>query len=141
MTTPDSTQRKDAAVKRRPDCPAWCQTSHPDGSGPHYGPHIATERNVRQPGETLRVTVLPMYAGEEGRGGKFRDPVVFTRGTRGDGKGPALFLTAADAADLADLVEYLAAMTAANHRKIAAALRQAAATIAGSPDTARTGRA
>ena len=109
-------------------CPAWCASPYPPGDAAHVhaGPYVMVQAG-RAKSELARLELPPVYIRPILLTSD-RDPsvLVFTASPAG-----VAAVSLADAAGLAAVIDVLAAATPAQHREVAAAIRQAAATARG----------
>lgn len=108
----------------RTPCPPWCTTDHE-----HAAPgsiredvHIAAEADVSVPAGVVRACAW-------WSGSAHTDPHVFVSLPASSGAHGRLSVAPPDAAGLAELLDLLATATPGQHRKLAAAIRQAAAVL------------
>jgi hypothetical protein len=119
----------------RTRCPPWCTTDHE-----HAAPgsiredvHLAAEADV-----SVRAGLVRACAWWSGSA--HTDPHVFVSLPASSGTHGRLSVTPADATGLAELLDLFATATPGQHRKLAAAIRQAAAVLGGDEDPAKTPR-
>lgn len=128
--TADSTHQAPAAPPAPPrpaDCPRWCQSDHGKSEG-HFGESWDAEESARHVDGPLRFRPFKA-ARDSGVSRHLSKPLVLLiAGEDSPGYDCAAFLPPENAAVVARLIESLAKATPAGHRKIAAALRQAAST-------------
>lgn len=109
-------------------CPPWCITDHHRGAMPtqvHMSERASVKTDPRHPHDMIEVGALdvgtPRYEHE---------PMVTVAGFRlGADRAPSLWVKHHDAVNVAALVDMLATATPEQHHELAAAIRQAAASI------------
>jgi hypothetical protein len=113
-------------------CPPWCVTDHETdhGSGHRFIFHGTETTRVDVPGKVKGIPDV-IFTRAIHPGWPDCEPQVAVSATRQgtDGPGPNAWISPRDAEDLAAIVEMLAKASPAQHRLLAAAIRQAAATI------------
>jgi hypothetical protein len=114
-------------------CPPWCQIDHDEvhGASHSYLFHGGPITRVEMRGKRAALPSDEIFARAFHAGDPDDKPVVAVSSYRigAAGQDPGIWLGPADAGDLAGLVEMLASATPAQHRQLAAAIRQAAAEI------------
>lgn len=110
----------------RTPCPSWCATCHEHAApgSVRESVHIAAEASIDTPGGS--VNACAWWSGYASA-----PPNVFVSLPRCFGSDGGLSVAPSQADGLAALLELLATATPEQHRELAAAVRQAAAVIAG----------